>query len=170
MRQSINILILIALVGLTSCNIGAGTHGSLKTYQYATTKYKLVEAVMTVLKNNPRISIDTVDNIIIDNTKGKSDTIHNNYYNDTITYLTIKVKTNKEQNDYIFRYSGNIDSWKTYNTSSISICYAYDKFGKGGSEGNGGVGGKLLKQLVKVFELEIIEKVDKELKLTHAKE
>ena len=155
---------------LTGCYIGAGTHGSLKTYQYAITKNKLENAVMTVLKNNPRISIDTLQNYMIDNTNGKSDTIRNNYYNDTTTYLTIKIKTGKEQNDYIFRYSGNIESWKTNFTSSISICYAYDKFGKGGSEGNDGVGGKLLKQLVNVFELELIEKIDKELKLTHSSE
>ena len=170
MRKQFYNFILFLLLGLTSCNIGAGTHGSLKSYQYPITKHKLEKAVMTVLKDNPKIFIDDIQNYIIDNTNGKNDTIRNNSYNDTTTYLTIKINTDKELNEYTIRYSGDEESWKTDSTSSISICYAYDKFGKGGSEGNGGVGRKLLKQLVNVFELELIEKIDKELNLTHSSE
>ena len=153
---------------LSGCFIGAGTHGSLKGYQYATTKEKLDSAVMFVIKSNPKIYRDTNNvNYIIDKTNGKNDTIIDNYYNDGIIYLTIKIKTDKGQNEYTFRYYGGEEDWKTAATSEIFICYAYDELGKGGSEGNGGVDSNTLDHLIEVFERELVSNIDKQLNLTH---
>ena len=166
-RIKIFLFIVISTL-LSSCFIGAGTHGSLKGYKYPTTKDKLDSAVMLVIKNNPNIYRDTNNvNYIIDQTNGKNDTIIDNYYNDGINYLTIKIKTEKGQNEYTFRYYGGEEDWKTAATSEIFICYAYDEFGKGGSEGNGGVDSKTLKHLTEVFERELVSNIDKQLNLTH---
>ncbi len=153
---------------LTGCFIGAGTHGSLKGYQYATTKEKLDSAVMFVIKNNPNIYRDpTNSNYIIDQTNGKNDTIVDNYYNDGKSYVTIKIKTDKGQTEYTFRYYGGEEDWKIATTSEIFICYAYDELRKGGSEGNGGVDRKTLKHLTEVFERELVKNIDKRLNLAH---
>jgi len=169
LKTTINILIFIIIsTSLTSCFIGAGTHGSLKGYCYSTTKDKLDSVVNYVIKTNPNIYRDTTNvNFIINKTNGKNDTIIDNYYNDGKSYLTIKIKTDKGQNEYTFRYYGGEEDWKTATTSEIFICYAYDEYGKGGSEGNGGVDKKTLNHLTEVFEKELISNIDKQLNLTH---
>jgi hypothetical protein len=153
---------------LTGCFFSVGTHGSLKGYQYSTTKDKLDSAVMFVIKNNPNIQRATNNlNYIMDQTSGKNDTIIDDYYNDGKSYLTIKINTDKGQNEYTFRYYGGEVDWKTSTTSEIFICYAHDELGKGGSEGNGGVDSKTLKHLTDLFEKELISNIDKQLNLTH---
>ncbi len=169
MKRVINILIFIILAAsLTGCFIGAGTHGSLKGYQYQTTKDKLDSAVMYVIKNNPNIYRDTIGNkFLADVGNGKQDTIIDNSYNDGHEYVSIKIKTEKGQCGYTFRYYGGEDHWKTSKTSEIFICWAYDEFGKGGSEGNGGVESKTLNHLTELFEKELVSNIDKKLNLTH---
>ncbi len=153
---------------LSGC-LGAGTHGSLKGYRYPTTKQKLDSAVMFVIKNNPNIYRDTNNvNYIIDQTNGKNDTVIDNYYNDGKSYLTIKIKTDKGQNEYTFRYDGGEKDWKTATTAGIFICYAYNELGKGGNESNGGVDSKTLQYLTDVFEKELVHKIDTQLNLTHS--
>lgn len=166
------ILTVIIAISLTSCFIGAGTHGSIKNYNYATTKDKLENAVNTVIKNNPNIHCDTTINKISikDINSGKSDTIIDNYYNDGKTYVTIKIKVADLENEYTFRYYGDEEYWKTSLTSGIFICYAYDKNGQGGSEGTGGVEWYkwgLRKKLTDLFEKEFVTKIDNELKIAH---
>src|SRR5690606_7917088 len=154
---------------LSGCFIGAGTHGSLKGYQYSITKDKLDTAVMFVIKNNPNIYRDTIGNKIFANVgNGKQDTIIDNSYNDGHEYVTIKIKTNKGQCEYTFRYYGGEEYWKTAKTSEIFICYAYDESNKGGSEGNGGVDSEILKHLTDVFEKELVSNVDKKLNMKHS--
>lgn len=169
MKKANNLLLFIVLAtSLTGCFIGAGTHGSLKGYQYQTTKDKLDSAVLNVIKTNPNIYRDTIGNKILTYVgNGKQDTIVDNSYNDGHEYLTIKIKTEKGQCEYTFRYYGGEDHWKTSITSEIFICYAYDEFGKGGNEGNGGVESKILSHLTEVFEKELVSNIDKKLNLTH---
>ncbi|MES2656177.1 MAG: hypothetical protein V4620_11350 [Bacteroidota bacterium] len=167
-KNKILVCLTILIPFLTGCFIGAGTHGSLKGYQYSTTKDKLDSAVMFVIKNNPNINRNTNNvNYIVDQTDGKNDTIIDNYYNDGKSYLTIKIKTDKGQNEYTFRYYGGEEDWKTATTSEIFICYAYDELRKGGSEGNGGIDSKTLKHLTEIFEKELVSNIDKQLNLTH---
>ena len=159
---------IISSIYLTSCIIGAGTHGSLKGYKYSTTKDKLDSAVMYVIKHNPNIYRDTIGKSYLANVgNGKQDTIVDNSYNDGKEYLTIKIKTEKGQNEYTFRYYGGEEDWKTATISEIFICYAWDEFSKGGSEGYGGVDSKTLDYLTKIFEKELVNEVDKKLNLTH---
>lgn len=167
-KISIYLVTILLTTIMTGCFMGAGTHGSLKGYKYATTKEKLDSAVMFVIKNNPNIYRDTTDaNFIIDKANGKNDTIIGNYYNDGKSYLTISIKTDKGQTEYTFRYYGGEEYWETSTTSEIFICYAYDEFRNGGSEGNGGVGRKTLKYLTEVFERELISNIDKQLRLKY---
>lgn len=152
--------------------MSGGTHGSLKAYNYETSKDKLENAVKSVIENSPNIYPDTMKNYMIDVTdgNGKHDTIDNNYYNEGKTYVTITIKVGDIKNEYIFRYYGSEEEWKTSSRSGISICYAYDKDGQGGSEGTGGLEwnkAELKKNLTNLFETEFINKIDKELKIGH---
>jgi hypothetical protein len=160
------LIFLIVSIYLTSCFTGAGTHGSLKGYKYQIKKNKLDSAITYVLNNTLNAVQDTTGNkIIVIKENNKQDTISDNYYSDGHTYLTIRIKTKKGLCDYIIRYSGNEEDWRNAITSEIFICYAYDESGRGGSEGNGGIEGKILKHLTDVFEEEIIENVNKKLNL-----
>ncbi len=172
MRMKIITLgIILTTTFMTSCFMGAGTHGSLKCYQYSTPKDKLESAVLKIIENSPKIKRESLRDpknfYHITYDQGKKDSIFDNYYNDG-SYLTIKIKTDSEENEYVFRYGGDSLFWKNSGTSSIFICYAYDKFGNGGSEGNGGVDSKTLKQLTDVFESELVNIIDKELNLHHS--
>jgi len=172
MTRQINLFSLTFLLTtiLTGCFISAGTHGSLKSYKYATTKNKLDSTIIFVIKSNPNINLEIANsNYIIDKSNGKNDTIFNNYYNDGKSYLTIKIKTDKGQATYTFRYYGNDENWKTSTTSEIFISYAFDELGNGGSKGNGGIDKKTLKHLTEVFEKELISNIDKQLNLIHSK-
>ena len=89
------------------------------------------------------------------------------YYNDGEKYLTIKIKTDKGENEYNFRYYGDSVYWKKSKTSKIFIVYAYDEFGKGGSKANKGVDEKLSAYLTEIFEKELVALIDKKLRLRH---
>jgi hypothetical protein len=169
MNKTIKILLFTTITALlNSCSIGAGTHGSLKRYEYLTTKDKLDSAIIFVIKNNPKIFRDTVGNKIIANVgNGKYDTIVDNSYNDGDRYVRIKIKTEKGACEYTFRYYGDEEHWKTATTSQIFITYAYDEQRKGGSEGNDEVDNKTIAHLTEVFEKEFVSNIDKKLNLTH---
>jgi hypothetical protein len=81
--------------------------------------------------------------------------------------VTIKITSGQNVNEYIFRYYGSDESWETLQVAEIFICYAHDKDGHGGSEGNGGVSNKMAKEFTGIFEKEFVNKVDKELNQTH---
>ncbi|HWZ04263.1 MAG TPA: hypothetical protein VNX40_11685 [Mucilaginibacter sp.] len=153
---------------VTGCFISAGTHGSLKNYQYAIKKEDLQRAIMKVIKNNPNIYRDTS----LDNSSAHAsiDSTGAHYYNDIKNYVTIKITSGQIVNEYTFRYYGDDEYWKTSGSSEIFICYAFDKNHKGGSEGNGGVTKEMLKGFTDVFEKEFISKIDRELNLTHTDE
>jgi hypothetical protein len=122
------------------------------------------------LKNSGNIKRDSVDHIILDLTKKDTvDTVHNNYYNDGIRYLTIYITKDNVLYEYTFHYYGTDEYWETSTESSISLVYAYDGKGNGGSEGNDGFKGelKLRKKLTSIFESEFITKVDKQLGKSH---
>ena len=141
---------------LISC-IGGGTHGYLKRYRYSVSKYVLEKAVKKIILESATIYQDTI--------KG--------YYNNDTNYISINIIEKELQNTYILHYYGGKDYWNTSKTSAISIVYAYDKKRNGGSSGNGGIRWydfKLKKFLTKTFENELINKIDKELHITHSDE
>lgn len=123
---------------------------------------------MFVINNNQSISCDTIGSKILANVgNGIQDTIIDNSWNDGHEYVSIKIKTDKGNCEYTFRYYGGPEDWDTSKTSEIFICWAYDEFGKGGSEGNGGVDRKTLKHLTDIFEQELVYNIDKKLILKH---
>jgi len=138
---------------MTSC-MEAGTHSSIKYYQYNVSKQDLEKALQHVIISSNTIHQDRMKD----------------YYNDDTTYVTINIAYGKIFNNYIFRYGGNKDYWDTSKKSSISIAYAHNKDGEGGSAGNGGVewyNYKLKAELVEPFEKELISKIDNELGMKH---
>ncbi len=164
MKRTVLVYLWLALF-LVSC-IGAGTHGSIKAYEYPVSKYRLEDAVEKVIKESSNIRRDTVKNYMVDFTDGKSDTIYSDHYNDGERYFTINIFSGGGENEYIFHFTGREEDWATATTSRISISYAFDENDKGGSEGNGGVTWYkpfLKKKVVTVFEKEFIEKLNKEL-------
>ena len=171
MTKNFNYLIFALTFLLVRC-LGAGTHGSIKGYQYSINKDSLQKAIMTVIKNNPNIyrntSFDSLGSSpALDHSEGGDYSAGDNYYNDIKHYVTIKITSGQNVNEYVFRYYGADENWKTSSTSEIFICYAHDKDGNGGSEGNGGVSRKMAKELTAIFEKEFVDKIDKELNLTH---
>ena len=171
MAKTFNYLIFILFLSLTGC-IGAGTHGSIKGYQYSINKDSLQNAIMTVIKNNSNIFRDTsLDSLgsspLLDHSDAGDYSAGENFYNDIKHYVTIKITSGQEVNEYVFRYYGPDEDWKTSPISQIFICYAHDKNGNGGSEGNGGVSKKMEKEFTYIFEKEFVDKVDRQLNLTH---
>jgi hypothetical protein len=171
MTKTFSSLIFILIFLLAGC-IGAGTHGSIKGYQYPTRKDSLQKAIMTVIQNNPNIYRDTsLDSLgsspALDHSDAGDYSAGDNFYNDIKHYVTIKITSGQNVNEYVFRYYGPDENWKSSLTSKIFICYAHDKNGNGGSEGNGEVSEKMAKQFTDIFEKEFIDKVDKELNLIH---
>ncbi len=174
MVLNINILInmrrfilqyLLIIFLLSSC-VGAGTHGSIKGYEYSVSKYRLEKIIDKIILKNNNVYRDTIRNYMVDITDGKSDTIYSNYYNDGKNYITVVISQEAGNYRYIFRYLGDSTYWDSSETSEIFIAYAYDENNRGGSEGNGGVTWYkpfLKKKLVTVFEKEFIEKINKEL-------
>jgi hypothetical protein len=152
----------------------AGTHGSIKSYQYPCSKQALQNAVEKVIAADGSVRRDTIVNYRIDETNGKNDTVWNNYYNDTINYVTIYIKNGNTVYNFVFHYTGTKEQWDTSKVSDISIAYAWDENTyEGGSEGNGGVTWYtpfLKKRLTDVFESEFISKIDKELGVKHTEE
>ena len=123
---------------------------------------------MDVIKNNPNIERDTVGKTQVVNIGGgKQGTIVDNSYNDGKEYVTINIRSGGDTIEYTFRYYGGQEYWDSSRTSEIFICWAYNQSGKGGSEGTGGVDDETLKMFTTVFEKELVEKIDKELSLTH---
>jgi hypothetical protein len=163
-RKTHLIILTIFASVLTGCILfGTGGHGSLKSYEYNVAKDKLEAAVNFVVKTNPNIYQDTIG-IAIPTFKpgvGK-DTIYDNSYNDGATYLRVFIFGVDFKNKYTFRYSGTKEHWDTSNTSSIFIVSAFDNQGNGGSEG--GVNKKLLKKFTDVFEMELVDNINKQLK------
>lgn len=156
-------LITFLIASLFSGCMTAGTHGSLKSYEFTANKYFLQKAVEKIIASSENIKRDTAKNYIIDKTNNRNDTIFDNHYNDGDTYVSVRIKSEGDYYDYTFRYAGDKDYWETSMTSNLSIAYAYDKDGNGGSEGNGGVGWTLKSKALKIFERELISKIEKEL-------
>jgi len=142
--------VILILMGLNSC-LTAGTHGLIKGYEYPVSKYVLGKVVFHVISNSPNINRDTAKD----------------YYNDGESYITIEITKGEVLNRYTVHFYGDKVDWDTSKTSQISISYAYDNDGNGGSEGNGGFPwykSSLKKKLISIFESEFINKIDKELR------
>jgi hypothetical protein len=145
---------LLAFSLLYGC-MKAGTHGSIKCYQFPVPKNELEIAVRSVIQKVPDVLQDSVKE----------------YYNNDSTYVKIKIFEKDEVNEYIFHYYGDRKYWMSSKNSAISISYAHNKRGEGGSSGNGGVkwyNFKLKEELTGLFERGFINKIDEELKVNHA--
>lgn len=155
MKIKFALLSYITLI-LSSCITG-GTHGSIKSYEYPVSKSVLEKAVWKVIAANSNIK-RSIAKYVIDSTK-------NDYYNDGIYYVSMTITKGEFKNNYTFQFAGDSIYWNTSKVSDISIAYAWDKDANGGHEG---ISGKVKKQLVSLFELEFINKIDKELYLKYS--
>ena len=175
-------LLVIFIVALSGCwylSISEG-HGSIKAYKFPVTKFELEKAVDSVLKKNMDVkrvityyyysydSINKVTSEAMDSTKG-SVKVFDSAENDGKRYLTIYITKNDIEYEYTFQYPGTEDDWANSKESVISIAYAYDDKGNGGSDGHGDFNFHwfLKRQLTGIFEGEFIDKVDKRLGKKH---
>ncbi|MCR6639896.1 MAG: hypothetical protein NVV82_13175 [Sporocytophaga sp.] len=123
----------------------AGTHGSIKSYSFNVSKYRLEEIIAEEIANNRNIQLDTSK--------------ENNYYNSG-GYLTVLIKGGGTTNKYTFRYYGGEEYWDTQpENSSIFISYLYDDKGMVISEGAENVekNEALVNERLKIFETEFID-------------
>ena len=151
---------------------GCGGAGAIKGYRYATTKYNLQKAVMTVINSSQNIyrdsSLDkTVDTTVATRTKDSNVDVAAgpNYYNDVINYVTITIKDGGIKDEFVFRYYGDQEYWKTSPSSAIFIVYAHDKDGKGGSDGHGELSNQQEKEFTAFFESRFVAKINEVLHL-----
>jgi len=177
------ILLLWLLFGSSGC----GSAEAIKSYSYSTTKYNLEKAVVKVIKSNPHITIDTTETRIIvrrnpddlNDTTTKTIRLYEFHGNSKDSadiaanrkaVIKIKIKVGETDTDYTFRYLGDAQYWKSSASSAIFIQYVKDKHGNSISQGenaNGEFSSQLAKGFTSLFETEVVNKIDQELKLKH---
>ena len=151
---------------LCSCGLlelSPGTHGSIKAYQYPVPKYLLDTAIKQIISSNK--------NIIRSTTKAYDDSTKNDYYNDGKRYVSITIKNDISTIDYTLQFTGEDDFWDTSKISFLSIAYATDNKGNGGSKGHGDFPWykfKLKKRVTSLLENELLSKVDSLLGKKHS--
>jgi hypothetical protein len=136
--------------------VTGGTHGSIKSYTFHVSKAQLQGAVNKVIRRESGLRIAPI-----------TDTFTSRYYNDGERYITLDIGDSSEFNEYIFQFSGDKEYWDTAKYSEISIAYAYDKNGNGGSVGNGGFSSckaDIRQAIINVFESKFTDKIDSVLK------
>ena len=175
----------LPLLWLLFLSSGCGSAEAIKSYSYSTTKDNLEKAVLKVIQSNPHIVMDTNQaKVIVRRNPGD--------FNDTSTVIInlsdfhspdsasvaannrgvikIKIKVGEIENDYIFRYLGDEQYWKSSKSSAIFIQNAIDKHGNSVSQGENEKGefdSRLAKDFTSLFESEVVTKIDKELNLKH---
>lgn len=152
----IGILGIISFVAIELGCVTGGTHGSIKAYSFPVPKSLLQSTVSEIINGQPDLRIAPI-----------TDTLNSRYYNDGERYVTLEIGDSVHFNRYIFQFSGDKEDWDTSKSSEISIAYAYDKNGNGGSAGNGkftSCSADVRHAIVDLFEKEFIEKIDSVLK------
>jgi hypothetical protein len=138
-----------------------GTHGSLKAFKFSVPKSILQNKVEEVINQNPKIAIAPI-----------TGTFTSQYYNDGIRYVSINIADSEDSLEYVFQYSGTDVDWDTSKTSTISIAYAFDQAGNGGSEGSNNFkwyNSKAKQRLVSVFEKELVSPLRQKLSNSNMK-
>lgn len=162
------IILIPIIIILSGCVLG-GTHGSLKKYSYPVPKNVLQGSVEKVMYSNANIKTSDTNqkNYVIVLRDGKPDTLRSeDSYGDRSRYISLQIRSSDGFYNYTFQYVGTSKDWEEDKNSSLSIAYAYDSKGKGGSAGNGGLPWykfSMRKKLFSVFEQELIKNVDHEL-------
>jgi hypothetical protein len=146
----------------------------------------LEEAVIMVINSNPHIIVDTAQTKVIvrRNPDNPDDTatmlidlteMHGKDSADVAAssngVIKITIRVGEADNDYIFRFSGNEQDWKSSGTSSIFIQNVTDKKGNSISQGqnkNGEFKSDIAKGFTSLFERELVSKIDEALKLKHS--
>ena len=140
-------LLLIIYLKISSC-LTAGTHGSLDAYTFPVNKYILQKTVNDMFAKDSGLIRSPI-----------TDSFTSKYYNDGERYLTVKIRSGQELNEYIFQYTGDKAYWDTSKTSEISLAYAIDTNGDGGSKESNDISVKLHHHLIRVFKAEFIDKI-----------
>lgn len=148
--KKINLLLLVFVMAGCIFNMGGGTHGSIKGYEYPVTKAELAGVINKIIQSDTSLRQD----------------FRADYYNDTKNYITLNIKSHANEVEYIFRYFGDSSYWAHSSSSEIFICYVYDHKGNGGSEGNGKwdkTDSKIQDSLVNLFETKFVSRINSEL-------
>ncbi|MBK9273303.1 MAG: hypothetical protein IPM49_02030 [Flavobacteriales bacterium] len=111
---------------------------------------------------------DTVRTTLIYRNEGKSDTVVREHPNSQ-AYVDIRITHEAAAYEYRIQYAGSELAWDTSATACLSIAYAFDEEGRGGSAGDAGVNWStplLREKLLAVFEKEFIHRLDSSLRVT----
>ena len=160
---SSSLVLVLACCLLASC-IAAGTHGSIKKYYYTVRHADLRSVVDRVLESNSAVlqRTDMTKNVLIYLHDGQSDTVVSEHP-DARAYVDFRIIHERTAFNYCIHYGGSEFDWDTSKTSCLSIAYAWDDEGHGGSAGDGGVSWTtpfLKQKLLDVFENEFIQRID----------
>lgn len=168
--SKLTILWIFACCQLCSC-IDPGTHGSIGKYCYPVKHEALRYSIDRIIEDDNDVieNRDTTKryiNVLRDD--GISDSILHQHPN-SHAYVDIRIIHDINLFTYRIHYIGSQKDWDTSQTSCLSIAYAFDSDGRGGSEGDGGVNksSTLKKQLKDLFEHEVIARVDSALGVDH---
>jgi hypothetical protein len=176
--------VILCLLALTHQISGCGSAEPIKSYIYPTTKYNLEKAVLKVLHTNPHIVMDTTELQVTvkrfpDNPNDTATDIINlsDYHGSDSASIAanqngviqIKIKVGDIDNDYVFRYLGDEEHWKSSKNSAIFIQYAGDKKGNSLSQGLNvsAFKSQMAKDFTSLFEREVVSKIDNELNIKH---
>jgi hypothetical protein len=170
-----NTLVIISILLIPFCLLtGCGSAEALEQYNYSTTKFKLEEAVMQVLRNNtnPNLIWDSTDMVVKkyrkeDKDSPGMDTIKVSRYKGEFVWITIIDAG--IQNNYAFRYRGNKLDWETSAHSEIFIVDVWNSLGLRIVQGENveSFSSQEATKAKKLFEKEFVSKLDKELNLEH---
>src|SRR5689334_3163388 len=103
MKSAITPIVSLWAIIFTSLPAGCGSAEAIKGYRYSTTKDHLEAAVRKVIKSNPNIYHDSMQEGKLDSVMEKAEREHSVadsavYYNDGKHYVTIKIKVGEDQN------------------------------------------------------------------------
>lgn len=160
------IIIVISLITF-SLLTGCGSAEAIEQYNYSTTKFKLEEAIMQVLRNNtnPNIIWDSAVAVRKNRSFTEMDTINASIYKGEFVWITIM--NEGIQYMYTFRYLGDEQYWKTSDHSEIFISHVQNNLGLNLIQGEnvGDFSSQEAEKAKKLFEKEFISRLNKELNI-----
>jgi hypothetical protein len=144
----------IIVISFFGC-LSAGTHGSIKAYKFAVSASRLHSAVDQAISSN--------QNIIRSISIAWNDSTKEDYYNDGISYITFSIKGDRSTVEYTLHFVEAPEILDSTKESELSIAYACDNEGNGGSKGRGDFPWykfELRKEVTSLLENDFLNKVD----------
>ena len=152
-------LVLVALVLIFLCGcLSAGTHGSIKTYDFCASNQDVRKAVYQIFQEDSTVYrrqvMKPTDSTVLDQ------------YNDGVKYIYFYISQAKDAFQYIVRFAREKEPEDSAKHTTLFIAYCYNRNGEGGSEGNGGfdqLDKSTQNKLIGLFESRIVYKIQRKI-------